>query len=72
MLGRIKIKTSPSSGQDLKAVPLGGPGAEWLSSHAPLPRPRVSQVWIMGAAVAPLIRPCWGGIPHAMAGRTHS
>ena len=32
-----------------------GPVAEWLSSHAPLQRPRVQ---ILGADMAPLVRPC--------------
>ena len=31
--------------------------AEWLSSRALLRRPRVSPVWILGADMAPLIRP---------------
>ena len=35
-----------------------GPVAEWLSSHAPLWWPRVSPVQILGADMAPLIRPC--------------
>ena len=34
-----------------------GPVAEWLSSRAPLWRPRVSPVRILGADMAPLIRP---------------
>ena len=34
-----------------------GPVAEWLSSHAPLWRPRVSLVEILGADLALLIRP---------------
>ena len=33
------------------------PIVEWLSSCAPLRRPRVSPVWILGADMAPLIRP---------------
>ena len=32
--------------------------AEWLSSHAPLQQPRVLPVKILGADMAPLIRPC--------------
>ena len=39
--------------------------AEWLSSQAPLQWPRVSLVGILGVDVAPLIRPCWGSIPHS-------
>ena len=35
-----------------------GPVAEWVSSRTPLWRPRVSLVWILGADMAPLIRPC--------------
>ena len=34
------------------------PVAKWLSSRAPLRRPRVSPVWILGADMAPLIMPC--------------
>ena len=38
-----------------------GSVAEWLSSRALLRRPRVQ---ILGVDMAPLIRPCWGGVPH--------
>ena len=31
--------------------------AKWLSSHAPLQQPRVSQVQILGTDMAPLIKP---------------
>uniref|UniRef100_A0A9L0R703 Uncharacterized protein n=1 Tax=Equus caballus TaxID=9796 RepID=A0A9L0R703_HORSE len=34
-----------------------GPVAEWLSSRAPLERPRVSLVWILGVDMAPVVRP---------------
>ena len=34
-----------------------GPMAEWLSSHGPLRRPRVSPVRILGVDMAPLVRP---------------
>uniref|UniRef100_A0A9L0IEY9 Proteasome subunit beta type-4 n=1 Tax=Equus asinus TaxID=9793 RepID=A0A9L0IEY9_EQUAS len=34
------------------------PMAEWLSSCAALQRPRVSLVQILGADMAPLIKPC--------------
>ena len=34
------------------------PLAEWLSFHAPLWQPRDSPVGILGADMAPLIRPC--------------
>ena len=33
------------------------PLAKWLSSHAPRQRPRVSLVQILGADMAPLVRP---------------
>ena len=49
-----------------------GPMAEWLSSCAPLQQPRVSRVQIPGADMALLIRPCWGGIPHATTRRAHN
>ena len=48
-----------------------GPVAKWLSSHALLRRPRVSSVQILGVDTAPLIKPCWGGVPHATTRRTH-
>ena len=32
--------------------------AKWLDWRAPLLGPRVSLVWILGADLAPLIRPC--------------
>ena len=35
-----------------------GPVAEWLSLRAPLRWPRVSLVRILGADMAPLVRPC--------------
>ena len=41
------------------------PEAEWLSSGALLQRPRVLPVRILGVNMAPLVRPCWGGVPHA-------
>ena len=45
---------------------------EWLSSHALLPWPRVSLVQTLGADMAPLIRPQWGGVPPATTRRTHN
>ena len=48
-----------------------GPMAKWLSSHALLRRPRVLWVWILGVDMAPLIRPCWGGVPHSTTRGTH-
>ena len=59
----------------LEAIRIGigaSPAAQWLSSCAPLRRPRVSPVWILGTDMAPLIKPCWGGVPHATTGRTHN
>ena len=50
----------------------GWPMAEWLSPHTLLQRPSVSLVRILGADLALLIRPCWGGIPHSTARRTYN
>ena len=44
--------------QDKNGGAGAGPVAEWLSSHALLGRPRVSQVRILDADLALLIRPC--------------
>ena len=44
-----------------------GSVAEWLSLRAPL---RQSRVRILGADMAPLIRPRWGGVPHPTTSRT--
>ena len=41
------------------------PMAEWFKLMAPLWKPRVLPVQILGVDKAPLIRPCQGGIPHA-------
>ena len=49
-----------------------GPVAEWLSSRAPFQQPRVLLVQILGTNMAPLIRPHYGGIPHATTRRTHN
>ena len=49
-----------------------GPVAEWLSSCALLWQPRVLLVRILGADMAPLIGPCWGGVPHATTRRSHN
>ena len=35
-----------------------GPVTKWLSSRTPLGRPRVLPIWILGADMALLIRPC--------------
>ena len=48
------------------------PVAKWLSSRTPLRRPRVSPVRILGTDMAPLIRPCWGGVPHSTTSRTYN
>ena len=48
-----------------------GPVAEWLSSRTPLQQPRALPVRILGTDMAPLIKPCWGGVAHATTGRTH-
>ena len=50
----------------------GCPVAEWLGSCALLWRPGVSLVWILGVDMAPLIKPCRSGIPHATTRRTHN
>ena len=48
-----------------------GPVAKWLSSRAPLRRSRVLLVRILGTEMAPLIKPCWCGVPHSRARRTY-
>ena len=48
------------------------PVAEWLSLHVLLQRPRVSLVRILGTDMTPLIKPRWGGVPHATTRRTHN
>ena len=40
-----------------------GPMVEWLSWRALLRWPRVSLVWILGADMTPLIKPCVGSVP---------
>ena len=45
--------------KDIKKGKFGaGPMAEWLSSHALLQWPRVSPIQILGADMAPPIKPC--------------
>ena len=44
---------------------LGQSMAKWLVSRALLQQPKVSQVRILGADLALLIRPCWGGVPQS-------
>ena len=41
----------------LKTYAEAGPVAEWFSSSAPLQRPRVTPVRILGTDMAPLIKP---------------
>ena len=48
------------------------PMARCLSSCTPLWWPRVSPVQILGADMALLIRPCWGGVPHSTTRGTHN
>ena len=49
-----------------------GPMAEWLSFPPLLRQPRISPVRILGEDMAPLIKPCWGGIPHSTTRRTYN
>ena len=56
----------------LNLTPGASPRAQWLSSRAPLQRPRISLVRILDADLAPLIRPCWGSIPHSRTRRTYN
>ena len=49
-----------------------GPVAECLSSRSPFRWPRVLPVRILGADMAPLLRPCWGDVPHSTARGTHN
>ena len=60
--------------QKEKKMTVGGAGpmAEWLSLRTPLQWPRVSLVLILGADMAPLVRPRWGGVPRATTRRTHN
>ena len=59
--------------QQMKTRTFGaGPMAEWSSSRSLLRQPRVSPVRILGRHMAPLIRPCWGGVPQATTRRTHN
>ena len=52
-MGSEKISLPPLN----TAIWVASPMAKWLGSHAPLQRPRVSLVWILGQNMAPLIRP---------------
>ena len=54
-----------------KKISGASPVAEWLSSRAPLQRPRISPVQILSVDMARLVRPHWGGIPHATTRRTY-
>ena len=60
------------TGMSKEAFTGAGPVAEWLSLRAPLWRPRVSSVWILGADLTPLIKPCSGSIPHSRTRSTYS
>ena len=48
------------------------PVTKWLSSCTPLRWPRVFLIRILGADMAPLIRPRYGGVPHATTRRIHN
>ena len=50
-----------------KTETVAGSMAEWLSSRAPLRRPRVH---ILSVDMALLVRPHWGGVPHPTTRRT--
>ena len=54
--GKIKSLKQTNKQKDL-GLKEAGPIAEWLSSCAPLQWPRVTLVWILGADMAPLVRP---------------
>ena len=43
--------------EDQKSKWGAGPVVEWLNSHSPLQLPRVLPVQILGADMAPLVRP---------------
>ena len=47
-----------------------GPVAEWLGPCTPFWQPKFLPVWILAADMSPLIKPCWGSIPHGTTGRT--
>ena len=47
-----------------------GPVAKRLTLRTLLQQPRVLPVQVLGADMALLLRPCWGGIPHATTRRT--
>ena len=69
-LYRKRLKREPWRNVTKKLPTWAGPLAKWLSSCALLRRPRVLPVWILGVDMAPLLRPCWGGVPHATTRRT--
>ena len=48
------------------------PIVQWLGSHALLWRRRVLPVWILGEDLAPLIKPCRGGVPHSRTTRIYN
>ena len=49
-----------------------GPASQCLRSCAWLRWLRVSLVHSLGVDLAPLIKPCWGGVPHSRTGRTYN
>ena len=55
-----------------KIIPRAGPVAKLLSSRTPRQQPRVSPLRILGADMAPLIKPRWGSVPHATTRTTHN
>ena len=65
LLRKISRKLKRISSKNKKRG--AGTVAEWLSSHARLRWPGVR---ILGADMAPLVRPRWGGVPHATTRRT--
>ena len=60
------------SGHKINFPPRAGPVAKWLSLSTPLWRPRRSVVWILGVDLGPLIKPCWGSVPHSRTRKTYN
>ena len=46
--------------------------AEWLTSRTMFQQPQVLQVWLLGANMAPLVKPCCGGVPRTTTRGTHN
>ena len=62
---RRKVSKSMVSASTLRNWERGaGPAAQWLSSHALLPWPRVCRFGSWAQTYTPLIKPCCGGDPH--------